>query len=389
LQRQLASEEQGRQQAVSALQRGLELLREELQAEVKERRAQATAAAEAAASAQRSLQQRDERVDMQAQQILEGTTELRERLAREARLREAAVSQLEQRLASAKVPGPGPSPPPATAEAPRLGASGERLRQLEEELEATCQAVASLQAERQSLQKTVSGLDERSAALQAALAAVQRAQEDGLQRRRGVPEVETQTAWREELLRETSERRSESARLSLQLTEGTERLERAEQLRVKAEDGLRQELVDVRAGLKREGRERDQLEAKVIAQLREEACHREEAVDREARQRREAEVRAADALQAAIREERRLREKEALRLEEQALAALGRAPGLPATGGQAAAVATAAEQRGLRQNIAELQERLGAAEARQKSAEERTVGMLDAIMSGLAGPAEQ
>jgi len=43
-------------------------------------------------------------------------------------------------------------------------------------------------------------------------------------------------------------------------------------------------------------------------------------------------------------------------------------------------------ERNTRSAISEMQDRMVQAEMRQKSAEERTVSMLDAIMSGLAGP---
>jgi len=43
-------------------------------------------------------------------------------------------------------------------------------------------------------------------------------------------------------------------------------------------------------------------------------------------------------------------------------------------------------ERNVRIALAEMQDRLSQAEFRQKGAEERTVSMLDAIMSGLAGP---
>ncbi len=51
----------------------------------------------------------------------------------------------------------------------------------------------------------------------------------------------------------------------------------------------------------------------------------------------------------------------------------------------AVAVGMIMERRALRQSIVELQDRLAQVEARQKDAEERTVGMLDAIMGGLGG----
>merc|ERR1712070_42704 len=43
-------------------------------------------------------------------------------------------------------------------------------------------------------------------------------------------------------------------------------------------------------------------------------------------------------------------------------------------------------ERNVRAALADMQDRMSQAEIRQKGAEERTVSMLDAIMSGLAGP---
>jgi hypothetical protein len=62
--------------------------------------------------------------------------------------------------------------------------------------------------------------------------------------------------------------------------------------------------------------------------------------------------------------------------------------GVPATAADSAIVAAdlTSMERNTRSAISEMQDRLVQAEMRQKSAEERTVSMLDAIMSGLAGP---
>merc|ERR1712166_30069 len=62
--------------------------------------------------------------------------------------------------------------------------------------------------------------------------------------------------------------------------------------------------------------------------------------------------------------------------------------GVPANSADSAIVAAdlTSMERNTRQAISEMQDRLVQAEMRQKSAEERTVSMLDAIMSGLAGP---
>merc|ERR1711934_897190 len=62
--------------------------------------------------------------------------------------------------------------------------------------------------------------------------------------------------------------------------------------------------------------------------------------------------------------------------------------GVPASAADSAIVAAdlSSMERNTRSAISEMQDRLVQAEMRQKSAEERTVSMLDAIMSGLAGP---
>jgi hypothetical protein len=62
--------------------------------------------------------------------------------------------------------------------------------------------------------------------------------------------------------------------------------------------------------------------------------------------------------------------------------------GVPVTAADSAIVAAdlTSMERNTRSAIGEMQDRLVQAEMRQKSAEERTVSMLDAIMSGLAGP---
>jgi len=62
--------------------------------------------------------------------------------------------------------------------------------------------------------------------------------------------------------------------------------------------------------------------------------------------------------------------------------------GVPVTASDSAIVAAdlTSMERNTRGAISEMQDRLVQAEMRQKSAEERTVSMLDAIMSGLAGP---
>merc|ERR1719161_2842815 len=120
---------------------------------------------------------------------------------------------------------------------------------------------------------------------------------------------------------------------------------------------------------------------KVASLLREESQRRDEAFEREARLRTEGQDRVSEAFHASIREERRAREREDLRLE-------GKKNQVESLGGTET-VGVVMEQRAIRQSIVELQDRLLQAENRQKNAEERTVGMLDAIMSGLTAPPQE
>merc|ERR1712070_488973 len=104
-----------------------------------------------------------------------------------------------------------------------------------------------------------------------------------------------------------------------------------------------------------------------------------------------------DATRAELAAEVLKRETEVRNLGETAFAADRRArlenksfaiAGVPATAADSAIVAAdlTSMDRNMRQAVSEMQDRLVQAEMRQKSAEERTVSMLDAIMSGLAGP---
>merc|ERR1712032_897746 len=115
--------------------------------------------------------------------------------------------------------------------------------------------------------------------------------------------------------------------------------------------------------------------------MREESLRREEAIERESRARKEAEARNVESFQATLREERRAREKELLRIEDKSLG--GGKPGVPAIADHGHMDSSLASARGWQQAVNSLQDRISAAELRQKSAEERTVSMLDAIMSGL------
>merc|ERR1719324_830783 len=187
----------------------------------------------------------------------------------------------------------------------------------------------------------------------------------------------------DERRQETAERKADSERLTVMIKEGQERFERADQLRIKAEGEIRLEVQDVKNNLKKEAREREMLPSKLVGTVREEAQKREEAVERECRLRQEGLERQAEAFHAGLREERKAREREDLRIEGRSLGAVGaKAPGDPSS---AEAAGLVMEQRALRQGLSELRDRVVAAEERQRTAEERTVSMLDAIMGGLAG----
>lgn len=145
---------------------------------------------------------------------------------------------------------------------------------------------------------------------------------------------------------------------------------------------MRQEVLDAKNGLKKESRDRELLAAQLATTVREEGQKREEGIERETRMRQEGLERAAEAFHAALREERKVREKEDLRIEGRTLGAVG----TKATDASSPeSVGLVMEHRALRQSITELQDRLSSAETRQRSAEERTVSMLDAIMGGLTG----
>jgi len=391
VQRQVATEEQSRQQSIAAVQRALDSLRDELLTEVKERRGQHGTMLEEVNLLHRSVQQRDDRADSQQQHLVAELSELRERIAREVRTREAALAQVEQHIATVKVlressSGSASAPRPALAELALGGAgpsvSGERWRQLEDELERTRLSVVSLQGETYSLGKAIANCEERCDNVRGGLVSVQAGMTDTTHRHKASFEVEQSiVVSREELRKECSERKADGASLAARIAEGAERLEWTEQQRMKSEQGLRQEMMEVKSGMKKETRDREAIEQRVGALVREEAVRREEAIDRESRIRKEGEERLSETLSLAVREERRTRERELLRLEERGLVGSGAAVGT-AKGNADGSM----ETRGLRQAIVDLQDRVGSAESRQKSAEERTVSMLDAIMSGLTGP---
>eukprot|EP00434_Breviolum_minutum_P027778 symbB.v1.2.024566.t1/scaffold2335.1/size81964/4 len=95
-------------------------------------------------------------------------------------------------------------------------------------------------------------------------------------------EVETLVAQaRQELQKECQERKAEGNQLSSKVLEHAERLEWAEQQRMKAESALLQDLRDTKTELKREIRDREEGQSQVNLHLREESARREEALERE------------------------------------------------------------------------------------------------------------
>merc|ERR1719375_3034832 len=164
LQNLIAAEEQARMDAAFQLQRSLDLVREEVATETKERRAQGAALAEDVALLQRGLRQRDDRADSLANQLNEEANDLRERLVKEVRLREAAISQLEQALLNLQnamdgIPARDLVPAAVVKESVALSESVERLRLAEDEIQRMRRQVTQLQGDTVSLDKAVNGLN--------------------------------------------------------------------------------------------------------------------------------------------------------------------------------------------------------------------------------------
>jgi len=386
----LSSEEQARQQGGWHLQQSIDLSREEVATESKERRGMCTALAEDVSLLQRGMQKRDDRAEEMAKQLNAESNDLRERIVKESRLRDAALSQVEQQIENAQMAREGTPAKDILARpvGPTNTEWSEFRRQHDEDLERQRRLVVVVQGEQQAIAKAVNNLDDRYDQVRAGLAANQSQIADVQLRQKTLVEMESQVVMsRDELRKETAERRAEDERLAVTLVESSERSERAEQQRIKSESVIRQEVLDLKATIKKEVRDRELGDTKVATLVREEAQQREEACEREARLRQEGQERVADACHSSIREERRVREKEDLRLEGRSLAPVGAG----AKGGDvdgSGSMGAAMESRAMRQGLVDLQDRLGQAEMRQKSAEERTVSMLDAIMSGLTGPGE-
>eukprot|EP00913_Durusdinium_trenchii_P001290 g1189.t1 len=381
LERRQGLEEAQRQQGAISLQRALDALRDDLLGEVKERRQQGVAATQEVQSLIRSWQLREDKSEAGHQQLLAELTDLRERISREVRAREAALLQLEPRLSQQRAESTGyvkALPAPSAI-------SSERWRQAEEDLEKTKSSLASLKTEAVTQSSAIHGMTEQYESVRVALGAMQSGLLEVQQKQLKTTEVESlvtqarqehaemqQNAWDESL-----ERKAENHQLSTQLLEHSERLEWAEQQRLKAEKWglLSQDLLETKTELKREIREREEGQSQASLQLREEIGKREEAFEREARLRLDGEERVEQKLQAAVREERRQRVQSELRFE-------GEDKG-SGTLINVSAMEDPFEQGRVRQQLLDLQARVASSEARQKTVEERTVSMLDAIMNGL------
>jgi len=408
MQGSLSAEEQARQQSAWTLQQGLDSVREEIVMEGKERRMQAAGVSEEVQNRNRLLQQRDERVDVIVQKINADAGELRDKVSREMRQREAAVAQVEQRLLSyqgvrteskpglevAGYPSNDKTPPSPMAAGGNENPAGapwrEFQRQTDEDLNKQKRLIEGLLQEQQGTVRSVSSLSERMETVRTALTAVQTAVSETAGKQRGVQDIDLQVRMgREDLAKEAKERHADVDRLSRLQVELVDRFEATEQKKLTIDNDVQQELLDTKNTLKKETRDREMALGKVSSTMREETQKREEAIEREERARQESQQRSADNFASTIREERRSREKENLRLEGRSITAKpGMSNDFGATGGIPEVQNCLMENRTMRNALGEFQERLSQTEMRQKSAEERTVSMLDAIMSGLTAPGE-
>lgn len=343
------------------------------------------------------------------QKISAEAGELRERVSREMRQREAAVAQVEQRLLSYQgvrnEAKPGlevagypsndktpPSPSPAGGNENPSGAPWREFqRQTDDDLQKQKRLIEGLLSEQQGTVRSVSSLSERMETVRTALTAVQTAVSETASKQRAVGDIDLQVRMsREDLAKEAKERHADTDRLSRLQVELVDRFEATEQKKLTIDNDIQQELLDTKNTLKKETRDREMALGKVSSAMREETQKREEAIEREERARQESQQRSADSFSSALREERRAREKENLRLEGRSISAVktGVSNDFGQTGGIPEVQNCLMENRTMRNALGEFQERLSQTEMRQKSAEERTVSMLDAIMSGLTAPGE-
>jgi len=391
----LASEEQARLQNAGALQHGIDIMREEIAAEAKERRTQWANTAEDVHKLHRSLHQRDDRTEALAGQMNAEAHDLRDRIAKETRLREAALAAMDQKhqhatsraLAIKDAPHNSQALAIAQAAAPSNAEWKEFQQQTGEDLLRQRRQLEMISNDQQATSKAVTGLTDRVDTMRTGFTTLNSALAEVQMKQKALSEVETQVRYsREEVLKETAERRTEDEKLARMNMDLHQKMDKAEQMRLKTEEGLRQEVMSTKATLKKELREHEANVHRVSSALREEAAKREEALDKERKARQEHHEHSAEAFHGALREERRNREKEALRLEKRAIQeTTTRLPPSAEGGAVAQAPGSGLDPRAFQQALADIQDRFSQVEQRQKSAEERTVNMLDAIMSGLTG----
>jgi hypothetical protein len=401
LQQLHTGEEQARQQSGFHLQQGIDKLRDEIANESKERRVHMVKLNDESGALSRGLQQRDERLEALHKHVVSESTDLRDHLARETRQREATIAQVEQKALSYRsakeVPGgavlsqEGRSPGSATAGDGQVhGAVVVELRELKnqtaDDLMRHRRQLEGHAMEQNGLAKTVNGVAERCEVIRSGLSAVQAAMVDVVVKQKELTEVAAKLdSTREELKRESQDRKTEDGILARSINDTESRLERSEQVRIAADNGFRQDILQVKTMVTKEVRDQAAATEGLKLEIRKEGEAREESITREARLRNDAQEHIKETFNAAIREERSVRGKDVLRLEGRKGVVSGK-PGAEGPGIEGVAVQT--DLRALRQALGDTQDRLVAAESRQKSAEERTVSMLDAIMSGLTNPGE-
>eukprot|EP00929_Paragymnodinium_shiwhaense_P073377 TRINITY_DN37374_c0_g1_i1.p1 TRINITY_DN37374_c0_g1~~TRINITY_DN37374_c0_g1_i1.p1 ORF type:complete len:2106 (-),score=704.72 TRINITY_DN37374_c0_g1_i1:95-6412(-) len=403
LQNLCSGEEQARQQSTFDLQQGIEKVREELLSEAKERRAQAVKLHDDTQALCRQLQLGDTRVEALQKRLADDAADLREQLAREVRSREAVIQQLDHRMNVSPVARSGDS---ARMFAPFDAAGGsttgnlqsnevrELRNQTAEDFSKQRRQLESQAAEQAVLAKSVGSVASQCEAVRASLVAVQSQVSDLATKKKAWENtVATSETEQLDLRRERMERKAEDERLMKSITDTELRIERVEQGRLVAEDSIRQEVLNTKSLVRQQLRDQAVETEKVQAALRHEADQREEALQREARARQEGQEQLRDQMNSAIRTERETRGKEVLRLEGRQTSIAGKALGGGAVaefqvGDRNALGVMEVDVKSLRQALGDTQDRLVAVEVRQKSAEERTVSMLDAIMSGLMHPGE-
>jgi len=396
------SEEQARQQGCHQLQQAIDSVREELIAEVKDRRSHMTKHTDEVQQIARGVQQHSDKMEALHHKINNEAEEIRDRVARETRARESSLAQVEQRSlshAQAGTPiksrglGDDDSADAKTAGYPSgpTAAGGHVAVELKEHQNKTAddllrhrRQMEGMTSEQQALAASLGQLSDRVDAIRQGLTGVQAGMADVNMKQKALDQVDVSIKATQDLLKkESAERKTEDERLARGAGDMDKRVERSEQQRLVAEDRVRQELLQTKTTLKKDIRDEAAIVEKLQVLVREENQKREEAIAREAKLRVDGQEGIKEAFNGALREERRVREKEVLRLD-------GRAPVAGKDGGAAGGEGLAVQMdvRGIRQAMGDTQDRLVQVEQRQKSAEERTVSMLDAIMSGLTTPGE-